>query len=279
MTPEAVSTRRPAACNRLAEGSSGQLLVAADFSAAGRSTATFAELAVRLHAPHAVWETALPAFGDDVGMTGRNHVEWWVAEIERHDVEVRAVLGFCVASVFAATLTERLGQRQSSMPQLIVLDPQWPDLDLVHAQYEKLVTGRLASVLTADEVERARQDGIDARWRNEDMHALAGALGRLVREVAAPAFERLRLDATRGSEFIDVFNAFLRYLAAAGDLTPVDVWGDAVAITSSTPDTGLDVLPDARRARAVGREIRVESPYADLLRSDEVAAVIDELVT
>lgn len=264
----------PASWNVLREGRSGELMAVVDFSATGRSVATFAELVTLLGTGETVWETAPPPFGREAGMTGADHVARWLDDLRADGRPVRAVLGFCTGAVYAAALAEGIAGRQPNPPAVVLLDPVLSDRELLYQQYERLVGGRLSAVLSQDEAGRAREAGRRAVAEAAGELDLAGRLSALLREYGGAALTRAGLDARRSAELVDTFTAYLCYLAAAAEFDPTPVWSTATAVSSNTPDSGLNLLSEERRAALVGREIRLAVCYPDLLRSDEVARTV-----
>lgn len=263
---------KPHAHNTIRTGPGG-LLVAADFPATGRTVAGFGDL-LGAH-PGAVWETAPPAVGDEVAMTGPDHVGRWVADLAGR--RVTAVLGFCVGAVYAAAIAERVAATQGAPVPVIVLDPERPDLDLLHRHYEGLVGG-LTAVLRPGELAELRDAGVRARADNDDMAKLAVVLREMAIEHGGPALRRTGLDERRCAELIDTFGAFLSYLVAAADLDPLPVWRTATALSSSTDHSGLNALPGDLRAATVARELRFPVDHTDLLRDRRVVAAVRDLL-
>ena len=221
----------PRAHNVIRPGT-GHLVLTADFPATGRTVAGFGDLFRDSGTAAEVWETAPPVTGTEAGMTGEDQLARWLADLG--DLPVTAVLGFCVGAVYAAGLAERIERLQGRAVPVVVLDPERPDLDLLHRHYEGLVDG-IASVCSPDELADLREDGRAARAAAGDMATLAAALTGLALEHGGPALRRTGLDERRCAELIGTFRAFLGYLVAAADLDPRPVWSRATALSSATP--------------------------------------------
>ncbi|MFG2353525.1 hypothetical protein [Streptomyces sp. NPDC048521] len=251
--------------------------LASDFPATGRTVAGFGDLVRGLgDAAPALWETAPPRPGQEAGMTGEDYLRHWQAGAASAG-PVRAVLGFCVGSVFAAGLAAEIGRLQGEAPRLVLFDPERPDVDLLHRHYHELIGG-LAPMLSPDEIDEARRAGQETRRAHTAMRPLAEDLCELFRKYGEPAFRRTGLDAERGAEVVATFASFLGYLVAASDLDPRPAWADAVAISSATPHSGLNPLPPQERSTLVAREIAFDLPHTELLRDTGVARTVSQLL-
>ncbi|POM24530.1 hypothetical protein BTM25_31590 [Actinomadura rubteroloni] len=265
---------QPAAYNVLRSSASADLILASDFSATtGRTVGSFSDLIPKVSTSCAVWETRPPAPGD---RTAEDHLDRWAADVRASGLTVRRVLGYCVGSVFAAGLAERVAAWQEA-PGLIVFDPEVPHPALLHRHFQDAV-GALAGFMTAAQVETARREG-DAALRDIDgMPELAATLSGLVVAHGEPALAAIGLAPDRAAELLGGFGAFLSYLVSAAELDPARGWATATAITSATEHNGLNTLPDAVRAGTVAREVRFDLPHAELLRDAGVVAAINDLL-
>ena len=267
----------PISWNLLSPDDSGDLILTSDYPATGRTVAGFADLFAGLPGTHAVWETAPPRSAGDAAASADERTGRWAAEVRESGRPVRAVLGFCVGSVFAAGLAERIAEWSAQPPRLILFDPERPDPGLLHRHYRELMNG-LAAYLGPGELETAQRAGDEAARETTDMAALALALANLFAEHGGRAFARTGLDAVRSAELVDTFRSFLRYLVAAADLDPRKVWAQATALSSATATSGLNALPDEERARTTAREIRFDVGHTELLRDDEVIRTVRDLM-
>jgi hypothetical protein len=259
------------------DGERSEVILAADFFATGRPEASFTDLAPRLASPHAIWETVPPPVGTEDDMTGTDYVERWLAEIEQQRPRVRACFGYCAGSNYAVTLASRIARWQDSPPAVILFDPEHVTPLGMYGQFHKTI-GNMSAVLTEDEIARAQKLGWEAQQRQSDLRLLGRELKGVFRSEAGPAFGRLGIDDTRQEEFAATFGSFLAFLAAAVQIDPPPSWVTGTAISSASPNNGLNLIPDDERAAMVAREFRFDLVHADLLRDPDVAATVDELL-
>jgi hypothetical protein len=263
--------------NVLHEGTSGDLVLASDFPATGRTVPGFSDLVAKLLPASSVWETAPPPAGSEEGMSAADYTGRWLADLKEIGRPVRAVLGYCVGSVFAAPIAEQLAQWQPEPPAVVVIDPERPDGALIHRHYHELIAG-LSVVLTPQEVTDAQEAGRRVRESAIDLASLARALSDLFRDAGDIGFARAGLDEVRRAELVGTFRGFLHYLVVAGEIDPVPVWSTATAISSVSPQNGLNVLSPREREEIVGREVRFDLEHAQLLCDPEVVALVSELI-
>lgn len=276
--PVAATQWAPAAHKATRTGRRTGIVVAADYTAQGRLTATFAELIGRLESGYTFWETLPPPYGEEIGMTGAQHNDRWIRDLRESGQPVRAVLGFCAGAVFAASIAESIAQWQAEPVPVILFDPEMPDRQSVYEQYTKIISGSLATAMTPEDIEAAREAGRQASSAATSLEDLAVRLGAAFREVCGPAMARTKLLADRSALFVDIFASSQCYLAAATDIDPEPVWSRATVISSTTQERGFNRFTPERRATAAAREIRAGMPHPDLLRSPEVAKAVDELL-
>jgi hypothetical protein len=260
---------RPARCNVLNDVGSNELILASDFPATGRTVPGFTDFVAKLRPNRQVWETAPPPAGTENGLHAADYTDAWLADVKEGGLTVRAVLGYCVGSVFAAPLAARITEWQDEPPVVILFDPERPDGTLIHRHYHELVAG-LSSVLSAEEIQAAQEKGHRAREQHDELPPLAAELSSLFADVGEVGFTRVGLDATRRGELVSTFRGFLHYLVVAAEIDPVPVWRGATAVSSVSPLNGLNVITDEERATIVAREIRFALEHGDLLRDDDV---------
>lgn len=253
------------------------LVVAADFAMAGRPAANFTELVAGLSTAHTVWETLPPPGGPAAGTRGQDHVETWVAEIRAAGRPVRAVLGFCSGSVYAGAMHREISRFQDP-PELVLFDPDRADRAMVIDYFAELAATRLSALLTAAEVEEAIRAGRAVDADAAGPLELAAGLGALCAEILPPACLRAGLTGRRSTELADVLAAYLHWLAAAAEFDVRPLWSSATALNSATDGYGLDAFPAADRPGLVGRVVRCEAPYQDLLRAPATARLVDDLL-
>ncbi|MFI6157932.1 hypothetical protein ACIBCA_35210 [Kitasatospora sp. NPDC051170] len=275
----------PRTYNVLREADSEELILASDFSATtGRTVGGFGDLVPRLRTDLTVWETAPPPTGAELDMTAADHVDRWAADVRASGRPVRAILGYCVGSVFAAGLAERIADWQPAAPRVIVFDPEHPHAPLLHRHYGDAL-GVMASLMSAEDLATARRAGDEALklqtggGGDGDLAALAATLSGLVLDHGDRAFAQAGLDAARRAELLGTFRSFLYYLVCASQLDAGPVWRTATAITSLSPHNGLNSLAPDHRDGVVAEEIRFDLPHADLLRDAGVARAVDVLLS
>ncbi|NEC19972.1 hypothetical protein [Streptomyces parvus] len=278
MPPEVhQATRTPAAHSVLRAAEGGALVVAADFGTAGRPSATFTELVEGLRAPYEFWETMPPPHGEEAGMSAAQHIERWMRDIRESGRPVRAVIGFCSGSVYAAGLVDEIARLQKR-PRLVLIDPDLAERHMVIGHYERFMTARLTPVLTGEEVEAAVRAGRDADAAAATPLELAAALGALCLRILPDACERGGAPEGRGRELAEIFASYLHWLAAGAELDARAVWREATAINSRTEGFGLDAFPEEERAGLVAEVIDFDIPHLELMRTPEVARTVDGLL-
>lgn len=272
----------PSSYNVLRDEDSDELILASDFSATtGRTVGSFSDLVPQLTTRHSVWETTPPPAGTNAGMTATDHIERWTTDIRADGRLVRAILGYCVGSVFAAGIADKVTEWQPE-PRVILFDPEQPHAALLHRHYSDAL-GALGKMLTSEEREHARVAGEDALKHEASDNSgglaeLATTLSDLLFEVGDPALARAGLDAGRRGELLSTFFSFLSYLVSAAGFDACRTWQRATAISSLSPHNGLNVLSPGSRPGVVADEIRFELPHTDLLRDPGVARTVDRLL-
>jgi hypothetical protein len=251
------------------------IVLAVDFDVTGRVEARFSDLAANLDTGHAIWEAIPPAAEDN--RTGADYVSHWAQDAERPGLPVRALLGFCAGSVYAAELAERIGRAQGAAPLLLLFDPELSVPRTLLWQFLKIV-GFMSGTISAEGAAAMREAGQRAYEQNQDIGDLRQALVRLVREQGEPAFERAGLDRRLRGELLDIIDSCLCYLAAASDLDPREQWKSAIAFGSSSPMSGLRGMRLAGTDVAVAREISVDADHGTMLADKEVAATVSRLL-
>jgi hypothetical protein len=259
----------------------GGLILAVDFDTTGRPEARFSDLVANLAPGYEVRETLPPSAGTADAASGEGYVAHWAREIERDKPRVRALLGFCAGSVYAAALAERITAWQEAAPRLILFDPELIRPQSLMWQFHKVV-GFMAGVISDAEIAEARAAGQRVYDETTEVAALKDGLMRLVREIGDPAFARAGLDKPRREELLGVFDAFMSYLAAASDIDPGEAWRSAVAYSSASPLSGLNGMRSAGLTSPgealVGEEIRIETEHATMLADKNLAIAVSELL-
>ncbi|GAA2157713.1 hypothetical protein GCM10009760_60080 [Kitasatospora kazusensis] len=261
-------------------GGSGGIVLAVDFDTTGRPEARFSDLVANLRTDLAVWETVPPAAGSEYARSGAGYVDCWAQRLEAERPQIKALLGFCAGSVYAAALAERIASWQQAEPLLVIFDPEVSVSQTLMWQYHKVV-GFMSSVISDEDVATAREAGLQLHNRTPEIGPLKDGLIRLIREIGEPAFTRVGLDEARREELFSVFESFLCYLAAASDIDPLDRWRSAVAFSSASPLSGLRAM----RASGVGgdrlavaREIEIDVEHGSMLADKGLAEAVSELL-
>ncbi|MEU1313377.1 hypothetical protein ABZ419_31405 [Streptomyces cinnamoneus] len=265
----------------LADGNTDDIVLAVDFDATGRPEARFTDLVAAMGPGLTVWETVPQSMGAEIGLTGEGYVERWAEEVRASGRRVSAVMGFCVGSVYAAPLAERIGQWQGEAPRMVLFDPEQASPLSMYWQFLKVIE-LMSSVLTPAETAVARAAGQAAQQANHDnLPQLGTELLKQFKEIGDLAFDRLGLDAERRAEVSVTFGSFISYLSAAGQLDPFADWRKAVAISSASPTSGLNAARSAApggEVDMVAEELRFTAEHTELLRDPEVARAVGDLL-
>lgn len=264
----------------LTKGSRSEILLAVDFDVTGRPEARFSDLVANLATDHGVWES-VPAPVDSLdGPEGVAHLNAWHQGLGANHPPVRAVMGYCVGGVYAAELAARLAETQESSPLVLLFDPELATAPTLYWQFHKVMEF-MRSAGGGDEIDTALAAGRKAEEAHQDLADLARELVGIFRATSDSVLTPAGLDATRRAELAKVFAAFMSYLAGGGAFAPLSRWSSAVAISSCSPQSGLNGIRahlPAGPADLVAREIRLPLEHSDLLRASEVAALVDELL-
>ncbi|MFF1924535.1 hypothetical protein ACFVW8_28695 [Streptomyces sp. NPDC058221] len=257
------------------DGKADEIILAVDFPGTGRREAGFADLAGRLDIPYALWETLPPPLASGTTLTGAEWIDRWMAGVEESGRPVRAVLGFCAASPYAAVLAHRVGALQGKTPHAVFFDPDIPQEFFLYWQYQQIME-RFLPDLTAEETAAARQRGEQAREQADDLTDLGTQLSRLFREYGEPACRRAGLDDERTAEFLGGFTTYVSFVCGSSQISAqepealVGTWSTATAVTSAgSGDAG----------RLVAKEMPFpDIAHVDLLAAEEVGAAVSALL-
>lgn len=256
-------------------GKTDGIVLAVDFPGTGRREAGFTDLAERLDVPYALWETLPPPLASGTTLTGAEWIDRWMAGVEASGRPVRAVMGFCAASPYAAVLAHCVGALQGEMPDTVFFDPDVPQEFFLYWQYQQIME-RFLPDLTAEETAAARQRGEQAREQADDLTGLGARLSRLFREYGEPACHRAGLDDERTAEFLGGFTTYVSFVCGSSQISAqqpealVAAWSTATAVTSAgSGDAG----------RLVAKEVPFPGiAHVDLLATEEVAAAVSALL-
>jgi hypothetical protein len=255
---------------RLRAGDPGDVILAVDFSGTGRLAGTFSELAPKLTPGPEIWETLSPAAETGDTMTGDQYADRWITEVRAAGPRVRAVLGFCVGSMFAAALLEPVSRGQDTPAHLIVFDPEKSVIAGMHRDFARCISGQLSTILTPEEIIDARQAGADAvQAASGDIVAAGRGLRDVFRKWSGTAADRIGLHPDLVGQLTGAFDAYMTYLRAASQVDPAPGLAHATAITSAGTKSA---------AHLAAREVKVPVHHRDILRDDSVAQTIRSIL-
>ncbi|MGW1375087.1 hypothetical protein ACWD6P_12550 [Streptomyces sp. NPDC002446] len=266
--PGAPASPAPDAWKVLNDGGPGDLVLAVDYASTGRRESSFFDIVPHLPADQTVWETTQPELGRETEMGGPEYVARWLRPVKESGRRVRAVMGYCVGSVFAAALAEEIGRIQSEPPAVLMFDPSVPvSVNLRHDFCN--VIDHYAAILTEDEVRHCKAEAHRLFDEDDDFDRLGKRYSRMFEEVVETAFVRSELDVELGRELSDTFVSFVRYLVAARQVDPSRVWSQGTAVSSrdSTPAADL-----------AGHELQFDIDHLDILRDTGVGRAVTELL-
>jgi len=262
----------------LKESDSADLVLCIDFTGTGRAEAGFSTLVDRMDFDATFWHIVPPGIAPNSGIDGPDYLGSWLTPIMASGRTVKAVMGYCVGAVYAGELAARLAEVQRRAPALIVFDPEPISLENIYFQFGK-VFDILSSILTPEDV-AVTQEAMDRLLHQEGVTVAryAAQLYDTFSQVAHNAFERAGLDMEYAEEMLGTFSAFLSYMSLADEFDPWDNWLRAVAVSSSTPHNGLNMLRDTAAGALVAEELRFEKAHAELFRSDEIARAVTKVL-
>jgi hypothetical protein len=260
----------PPAWTKLTDSNPNQILLCSDFTATGRSVATFADLAAATGLAASFFETAPPRPGAEAGLGSDGYVQRWAGELPVAGAEVVAVTGFCVGAVFAAPIYHAVCAQQATEPLLLLFDPERPSPQLLLRHFRELLLG-MRQYLNAAELAAVDGHCQQAPVSSASMTELASWLADRFTTIATAALQRIGLDAEYSGEVAATFRSFISYLAAASGIDPTAAWQQATAFSSADPHSGLNSLAPADRAAAVAIEHRFDLHHTTLLSDPAVA--------
>ncbi|MFF2327304.1 MULTISPECIES: hypothetical protein [unclassified Streptomyces] len=265
----------------LRTSSSSDVVLCADFQTTGRPEAGFPDLVPHLEHDSNYWLIVPPSVAPNADVDVDDYIRSWLAPVRESGLTVRAVIGYCVGSVYAAALADGLAESQDTVPELIVIDPEPTQMVTIQYQLAK-VLDQLNTILNEAELaeihaklgEFLTVDGTSVGQYAADMF---GAF----RRISDGAFARAGLDAEYSAEMWSLFSAFLSYLSLADGLDPRATWLRATALSSSSPENGLNrlkVTGEMGPGEFVAHEIGFDESHSELLRSAGVAQTVDKLL-
>ncbi|WP_215545432.1 hypothetical protein [Amycolatopsis sp. CA-230715] len=248
--------------------SSGKAVLVVDFDFTGRPEANFGHFLELLELDRGIWQTTQPPAAAREPVPAERYLDFWSQLPEAATGRVQALLGYCVGGAFLPALADRLEQAQDEPIDLVLFDPEPVTVASLHDDFRKTVD--LMSALSADEKTDLVANAREICVPEAEFTSAARKVSDLYRDAVGTAFARLGLDESLSEEFVQVFQSYVSYLAAAAELSPQDGWGRGVALTSRESSPGAvhaaeelnflvrpgDLLGDPRVAEAVSRILR-----------------------
>jgi hypothetical protein len=263
------------------DSSSDELVLAVDFDTTGRPEARFSDLVTNLQTDLSIWESVPPPAGTPAAESAAGYIDLWAGSIEQEKPRVRALLGFCAGSVYAAALAERIAAIQDDAPLLLLFDPEITVSQTLMWQFYK-VMGFMSGTISDAEVAQAREAGQRVHDQSSEIVALKRDLVALVRRIGEPAFTRVGLDSARQDELFSVFEAFMSYLAAASEINPIERWRTATAFSSMSALSGLRGMRSSGIEGvdqiSLAQEIEIDTDHGNMLANKGLARLVSEIL-
>jgi hypothetical protein len=260
----------------LRKADSGRLILAADYAATGRTTATFHDLVDLLETDYTIWETAPLPCGSEPGVTGVDQVDRWERDVRASGLTVHAIIGFCAGGVYAAALADRVSSWQDA-PRLILLDPGLVKRTMPVEHVGGLLR-RLTGTFTPEQLAEAQAALRTADATANDPLELAANLAGWCRDVIVPALRRAFHSPQASADFVQLIIGYLHWLGGAAQLDPRARWREATALNSASPNFGLHLASPEERPTLVGSVTYYDVQHADLMRTPEIGAAVDALL-
>lgn len=254
----------------ISDSGEGDVVLAVDYSVNGRREAGFRDFAALLGPDVNVWETLAPPVGEEEGMTSAEYVARWVDVVRDSGRRVSAVLGYCASSAFASAIAEGVAAHQDVPPKPVLFDPTpstaWT---ILHFGFFKVIES-LSTSLSEEEIVEVQKSGWEAAARNgEDLEAFRTEITAIYQKTGELAFGRIGLTPDLGEQMVAWFRGYVAYLIAAAAYTGAfDLTRTTVVCSSALEESPGEVLD----------ELRFDVDHSDLLRSDEVAAAVAEVL-
>jgi hypothetical protein len=258
---------------------SNRIILGVDFPAAGRREAGFPELVTGMGSAWSEYgflQTVPPTVGLADRPTGDHYTEHWMRDGDWERYEVVAVFGYCVGSVYAAEIAQRLTLTQSIDPKVVLFDPQLTDIQLLANEMHKMIS-MAGPVFSEEEAEQGRRrateivEGSSAVLVESAMEIVA-----LYRELATLAFQRIGLSDSRRDEVVRLFESYMTWLSAAAQVDPSAVWQRSIGITSddfaAQERSGDPMVVDA--VKVLGRRFPLSLSHSDLMRDEAAVRVL-----
>ena len=257
---------------------SAQTVLGIDFSGSKRHEASFTELAARMGAGYRFLQARPVAIRPGQWPSSDEYIVSWVAGAMQDGSPMRAVLGHCIGSAYAAVVAERISQWQPE-PDIILFDPQFASMKLLGHELHKEISA-ISSLMSDDEIERAKKITNEISDLNPwDIARIAAFAVERYLEVITPAFERVGLGDARGDELYEYFVSYMACLSMAAELDPSRALKKSIVIMSRDyARLPGRMLLDDYVGNLAPRLIVCNVSHADLLRSDSVAKEVLDLL-
>ena len=262
---------------------SNRIILGVDFPAAGRREAGFGDLVAKMGAAwsdYGFLQTTPPAVRLSQRPSGDFYTDHWIEGGEWEKYEVVAVLGYCVGSVYAAEIAERLTRWQRTEPEIILFDPQLTDVQLLAMEMHKMIS-MAGAVFSDDEADRAKRRATEIiETQPGGLVDAAIEIVGLYRDLAAIAFSRIGLGDARRDEIVLLFESYMTWLSSANQIDPSSAWRRSIGITSSDyavmERNGDTTVVNA--SKVIGQKFPLDVGHVDLMRSDAaVGALLDRV--
>ncbi|MGA6163604.1 hypothetical protein [Amycolatopsis magusensis] len=264
------------------DAESPEVVLATDFPVSGRNEGGFTELAPRLDLDCQLWQTVPPVVAPGTDLDPADYLRPWLTEIRESGYRVRSVLGYCAGSVFAGALAQEIARWQDGAPSIVVFDPELVDVPTVHLQFGRVI-GNMTTVLEADELTYTEQEAQRlAKADGVTPAEFAANLFEMFRPLGEKALARTGMEPEFAEELISLVGSFMAYLSVASNIDPRPGWARATAISSTSPGSGLNRLRSSGQGGEPGfvaEELRFDVEHRDLLRTDDAAKAVAEILT
>lgn len=222
---------------RISEGDGRGIILAVDFDSTARQEAGFAKFAHLLDPSQEIWLTAQPEAAEHGLLSADDYLRWWRECPVLDCGSVRAVVGYCVGSVFAGALAAEIARQQRTGPGLLLIDPEPVDMHSPYRDFKKAI-GAMSVLSEHEEANYVSAALTACNDAGDDFGAAGTAVIKLYESAARTAFSRLGLDEEIYEDLAGLYRSYISYLHAAYQLDPSRTWGDALALTSARSSPG-----------------------------------------
>jgi hypothetical protein len=257
---------------------SAQTVLGIDFSGSKRCQASFTELASRIGSGYRFLQARPVSVRPGEWPSSDEYIASWVEDARRDGNPMRAVLGHCIGSVYAAAVAERISQWQPESG-IILLDPQFPSMKFLGHELHQEISAT-SSLMSDDEIKRAKEIANNISDLNPwDIVRIAASAVEGYLEVITPAFERAGLGDARGSQLCEYFASYIAWISTAAEFDPSRVLKRSIVIMSRDyARLPGRMLPDDYAGGLTDRWLVCDVSHADLLRSDSAAKAVLDLL-